>query len=238
MPSVLSPKFPAMNDRCALLLDIDGTLLDIALRPEMVVVPPGLAATLLRLRGWLGGALALISGRAALQIDQFFARDGFDLAGSHGHEWRTAGTGIVLAGAPSPLLGNTADAIAEMAGELPGLVIERKPHSLALHYRASPEQQADAWRLAHAALDRLGAGYRLQAGKAVVEIVPANAEKGVAIERFMQSPPTVAAVPSLSATMSPMKAAFRPSIDWAEFRSVSAHLPKHPPSTGCHHQPQ
>ncbi len=44
---------------CAVLLDIDGTLLDLAPTPREVWVPPGLAKTLSQLHERTSGALAL-----------------------------------------------------------------------------------------------------------------------------------------------------------------------------------
>src|SRR6187200_1084575 len=57
----------------AILLDIDGTLLDLAPTPREVWVPPGLAKTLERLHQRTGGALALVSGRSLNDIDLIFA---------------------------------------------------------------------------------------------------------------------------------------------------------------------
>jgi hypothetical protein len=65
MPGIALPPFA----RTALLLDLDGTLLDIAPTPDAVVVPPHLVADLRALRGWLGGALAIITGRPVEQVD-------------------------------------------------------------------------------------------------------------------------------------------------------------------------
>jgi hypothetical protein len=56
----------------AILLDIDGTLLDIAPTPYEVVVPDGLTETLASLNRRLEGALALVSGRRIEEIDAFF----------------------------------------------------------------------------------------------------------------------------------------------------------------------
>ena len=55
------------------LLDIDGTLLDLAPTPREVWVPPGLAKTLNRLLEKTSGALALVSGRSLNDIDLIFA---------------------------------------------------------------------------------------------------------------------------------------------------------------------
>ncbi|MGA9432162.1 MAG: trehalose-phosphatase, partial [Xanthobacteraceae bacterium] len=46
--------------QCAILLDIDGTILDLAPSPQQVWVPTGLRQTLARLDALTGGALALV----------------------------------------------------------------------------------------------------------------------------------------------------------------------------------
>ena len=48
--------------KTAILLDIDGTLLDLMPTPREVWVPPGLAKTLNRLAERTKGAMALVSG--------------------------------------------------------------------------------------------------------------------------------------------------------------------------------
>src|ERR1700678_1211428 len=75
-------------DQMALLLDIDGTLLDLAPTPREVWVPPGLAETLNRLRIRTAGALALVSGRSLNDIDLIFAPERFPGVGGHGAEMR------------------------------------------------------------------------------------------------------------------------------------------------------
>src|SRR5438034_11487888 len=75
---------------CALFLDFDGTLVDIAPQPEAVVVPPRLVATLGSLNNYLGGALALISGRPIAQIDEFLQPLRLPAAGVHRGQRRAA----------------------------------------------------------------------------------------------------------------------------------------------------
>ncbi len=75
-------------DRTALLLDIDGTLIDLAPTPRDVVVPPTLGATLKTLHERLNGALALVSGRSLTDIDVIFAPLQFPAVGGHGAEMR------------------------------------------------------------------------------------------------------------------------------------------------------
>src|SRR5580698_10104851 len=75
--------------QCAILLDIDGTILDIAPTPREVWVPPDLRHTLARLADMTGGALALVSGRLLNDIDLIFAPLQFAAIGGHGAELRT-----------------------------------------------------------------------------------------------------------------------------------------------------
>lgn len=184
---------PPLPGGCALFLDIDGTLLDIAPHPNDVRVPPALITTLIALRDQMDGALALVSGRDLADVDRLFSGGDFDIVGSHGFEWRTATAGHGVVGAAAQATDNALDTIrswaAALPGLLPGLMIERKRYGIALHYRTIPERQAEAVALARAVLADLGSGYRLQAGKAVAELVPVGAEKGAAIERLMVMAP-------------------------------------------------
>src|SRR5208283_6151345 len=73
---------------CAILLDIDGTILDIAPTPREVWVPPPLRETIARLQDLTGGALALVSGRLLNDIDLIFAPLQLAAVGGHGAELR------------------------------------------------------------------------------------------------------------------------------------------------------
>src|SRR4051794_12093485 len=86
-----SEQIDANASQWALFLDFDGTLVDIADRPDAVVVPPDLGPVLRRLERRLGGALAIVTGRPISVIDGFLAPDRFDVAGVHGAEYRLAG---------------------------------------------------------------------------------------------------------------------------------------------------
>src|ERR1700716_4577557 len=87
VPRSLVPRL----DECAILLDIDGTLLDLAPTPREVWVPPGLARTLNGLLAKTEGALALVSGRSLNDIDLIFAPEQFPAVGGHGAEMRISG---------------------------------------------------------------------------------------------------------------------------------------------------
>src|SRR3954468_23876795 len=81
---------PPLDPTSALFLDVDGTLLEIAPRPELVRVPPGLPGLLERLARQREGALAPISGRPLAARDGLFHPGGGAEAGFHGPEPRAA----------------------------------------------------------------------------------------------------------------------------------------------------
>ncbi len=177
--------------RHALFLDFDGTLVDLAPRPDAVRVEPGLAEAMEAVRALLGGALAIVTGRSVAAVDAFFGPHRFDVAGLHGGELRI-GARIVRAAAPPPAFRREVERLAEAAG---GLVVEDKGTTLALHWRLTPDLRPRAEALAREAQERLGDGWRLQTGKAVVEILPATAGKGRAIATLLDHEPYRGRIP-------------------------------------------
>ncbi len=203
----------------ALYLDFDGTLVEIAPKPDQVRVDPALAPALERLRARLGGALAIVTGRPIGVIDDFLAPVRFDVAGLHGVERRV--DGVVSGGSAEdhPALRAQVPALHAAVDALEHVLIEDKGASVAVHWRlATPSDAARAEEAVKAAADALGGAYRLQLGKAVGEIVPASATKGHAIRALSQNPPMRAAGRSSSATTSPTR---RPS-RWSTRPAASA----------------
>ena len=194
-PDLTSPPPPSgPAGDWALFLDIDGTLLDLAPRPELVQVPESLPGLLRALALRLNGALALVSGRPLGAIDALIP-GGLDAAGTHGAEWRQGRRIATLAPAdPTALHALARDLRARTQG-VPGLLVEDKPGALALHYRLAPERETEALRLAEYTARVLGPGYRLQPGKQVIEVLPAAAGKGAAIRRFMAVAPYAGRTP-------------------------------------------
>ncbi len=177
---------------CALFLDFDGTLVDLADQPEAVIVPSGLIGTLHTLTDYLDGALALISGRPIEQIDSFLKPLRLPVAGVHGTERRSAGGDIALL-ATHPLQ-RVEEAAAALASRYPLLRLENKRGSLALHYRQAPELETLCLQTMQAAVEE-SPGLTLLRGKMVVEAKPGGASKGHAIEAFLQEPPFAGRTP-------------------------------------------
>jgi trehalose 6-phosphate phosphatase len=171
---------------CALFLDFDGTLVDIAPQPDAVIVPSGLIGTLTALNKYLGGALALISGRPIDQIDAYLDPLRLPAAGVHGAERRGAdGRMTLLSTHPLQVV---EDAALSLAARYPQLRVENKRGSIALHYRQAPELEQECLQAMQAAVED-SPGLTLLRGKMVFEAKPGGASKGHAIEAFMQEPP-------------------------------------------------
>lgn len=175
-----------LSPSCALFLDFDGTLVDLAPQPEAVIVPSGLVGTLEAVHGYLGGALALISGRPIEQIDSFLQPLRLPIAGVHGTERRGAAGGLTLL-STHPLQQVEKAALA-LAARHSSLRVEKKRGSIALHYRQAPELELECLRTMQTAVEE-SPGLTLLRGKMVVEAKPGGASKGQAIEAFMQEPP-------------------------------------------------
>jgi len=177
---------------CAVFLDFDGTLVDIAPQPEAVIVPPALVATLEHLHTWLGGALALISGRPIEQIDAFLKPLSLPAAGVHGAERRGADGKVVLLNT-HPLEVVEAAALSLVHRDH-RLRVETKRGSVALHYRQAPELESECVAAMQKAVED-SPGLTLLRGKMVVEAKPGGASKGAAIEAFMAEPPFAGRTP-------------------------------------------
>ena len=134
---------PANYGPVALFLDVDGTLLDLAERPERVVTPAGLISTLARTERKLGGALALISGRPLDDLDRLFAPLRLRASGVHGAEVRFDPDAPAI---PSPqaseLPASLWTALTAALKEFPGVFAENKRYSFAIHYRQAPHAGA------------------------------------------------------------------------------------------------
>lgn len=171
----------------ALFLDFDGTLVDLAPTPDAVTVPPGLPGLLRALKERLGGAVAIVTGRPLADVDAFLPGLELDGCGLHGLERRWGGNfSRPVASAP---LSTEVEALRRLFAGAPGIVIEDKGVSVAIHWRLAPALETEAAAAAADLAARLGPAFRIQDGKAVREIVPADAGKGAGVRALMARPP-------------------------------------------------
>src|ERR1700688_1604878 len=177
-------------DEHAILLDIDGTLLDLAPTPREVWVPPGLAKTLNRLVEKTSGALALVSGRSLNDIDLIFAPEQFSAVGGHGAEMRISVDNEAVATHAPPMDKELKRRLGAIAKISPGNLLEDKGYSLALHYRLAPHAEKaiyEAVSLIRA--DLPNAPIEVLPGKCVFEIKHAGFTKASGVRELMTHEP-------------------------------------------------
>ena len=175
----------------AFFLDVDGTLLGFKDRPEQVVADTALLDLLASLREAAGGAVALVSGRMISDLDRIVAPLVLPAGGTHGAELRFAdGRRVDLQG---DALAHLRDDVTAFVVARPGLGLEDKGSTIAVHYRHAPEYADEIVTV----LDRMVAGHDLmvQHGKMVAEIRPTGSHKGAAIEALMGAAPFAGRIP-------------------------------------------
>ncbi|MCG3203286.1 MAG: Trehalose-6-phosphate phosphatase [Gammaproteobacteria bacterium] len=180
---------PPFGADWAFFLDVDGTLLEIAEHPQAVRMPAGLVATLRALVEDAGAPVALVSGRAILDLDRLFAPLRLPIAGQHGAERRDA-AGVVHRLPPRDgALAPIHEGLAAFVARHPGLLLEHKGAALCVHYRRAPALSALVEGRLRQAAAALGDAYAVQSGKMVFELRPAAADKGRAIAAFLEETP-------------------------------------------------
>ncbi len=178
------PRLKQSPQRLALFLDIDGTLAPITARPEFTRVPLDTRRTLRALQD-SGVAIAALSGRPLAQVRRLLLPIDIPAGGSHGAQLRLQAGRSIRTGGRLPK--GLVDLLEEGAKNLPGVWLERKPATLALHWRQAPDYGEDVTALARHALE-LAPGWQLIRGHFVHELRPGGRDKGVALRRLMRRP--------------------------------------------------
>ena len=186
-PPPLSPDTGPIAD-AALFLDFDGTLVEIAPRPDAVQVQPGLPRLLQRLATGLNGALAIVSGRPLRDLDHFLPVP-IAKVGDHGATLRP------VPGQPSesPDLPGAPGAWRERAATLlerfPGTLIEDKEHGFVVHYRLAPAAGPEAKALLDELVAEAPGAFTLLEARMAWEVRPLGASKGTAVRSLMNRAP-------------------------------------------------
>jgi len=180
---------PAPSVDWAYFLDVDGTLIDIADTPDAVRVDTELLELIARLYRASGGAVALVSGRAISDLESRLGTLYLPLAGQHGLERRDAAGRLWIHAAPPDAKSAIKEQLAPVLARHPGLLLEDKGLTLALHYRRAPHLAAYAQRLMLRLAGDAGAGLEVQFGKRVAELKPSGIDKGTAVAEYLAEPP-------------------------------------------------
>lgn len=180
---------PAASLDWAYFLDVDGTLIEIAETPDAVHVDTALLDLIARLHRGSDGAMALVSGRAISDLEKLLDTLHLPLAGQHGLERRDASGRLWMHAAPPAAKCAIKEALAPVLARHPGLLLEDKGLTLALHYRLAPHLASYVQRLMSRLAQDANAGLEVQRGKRVAEVKPAGIDKGTAVSEYLAESP-------------------------------------------------
>ena len=185
MPGAVFPPAPANN--LALFLDLDGTLIDIAATPDAVVVPDDLIADLASASKVLGGALAIVSGRALDDIDSLLRPLNLTVASEHGAVIRRPNGFCDAVGLK--VHDDWKIVLHDLAAACPGVLIEAKRHNIVAHYRKAPAYEAEVRRVVSGLVAFDPENFELLEAKMAFEIRPRHVTKGHAVRSLMHAAP-------------------------------------------------
>ena len=172
----------------ALFLDFDGTLAEIAPAPDLVHFFPETRRIIDTLAKSFSGAVAIVTGRNISEIDAHLAPLKLPIAGLYGLVHRTAAGDIIDFPVVGKALARASAELKTMVEQHPGLLLELKGQTIALHYRSRPDLGAACHDAVRNAV-RGRPGLKMIEGKMVVEITPSGADKGRAVQDFLREPP-------------------------------------------------
>ena len=190
---VNAPQQPPWPIEPAVFLDLDGTLIEIAPSPDAVAPTARLQALLGRLPAAVGNAVAIVSGRPVAEVDRLLVPYRLAAAGIHGLERRSATGEVERMTVQTDWIQGALKCMESFVASHPGLILENKGVSLALHYRRRPELENTVQDFV-AGLD-LPADVEALRGRKVVEVKSRGMNKGEAIRAFMSEPPFMGRIP-------------------------------------------
>jgi trehalose 6-phosphate phosphatase len=185
MLPLANPPEPKAN--WALFLDLDGTLLDIAAAPDRVVVPPELIHDLRAAAAALGGALAIVSGRMLSEVDALLNPLRFPGGGEHGAVIRLPNGQRDEVDAKVPA--EWSDTLVEAASRKAGILVERKTHSVVLHYRRAAHHEDFCKQICFELISGRQVDFEVLQGRMAVEVRPRTVTKARPVHRLMMLAP-------------------------------------------------
>lgn len=168
----------ARSPRLLVTSDFDGTIAPIVNNPADARLRPDAGEALIALAAVPSTDVALISGRAWTVLRELSGMPPtIHLVGSHGAEFNTGFAHEI----DEALLARMIATLEKIAVDKPGVTVETKPASVALHVRnASADDGAAALREAREAAESWDA--QITEGKAVLEFAVIQTDKGEAID--------------------------------------------------------
>jgi trehalose 6-phosphate phosphatase len=176
------------DERLALFLDVDGTLLEIAATPDRVRVPSSLRNTLQIAFEREEGAFALLSGRSLDELDELFSPCVFPASGKHGLEVRLPSGTVIRSSVDPSALDRARSWLALLQRENRGLLLEDKGIALAMHCRLAPRLAPEVEMVMNEMSAELGGAFIVRPGKCVFELMPRGVDERTAIQLLMKEP--------------------------------------------------
>tara|TARA_B100000949_G_C14278569_1_gene450737 strand:+ start:2043 stop:2849 length:807 start_codon:yes stop_codon:yes gene_type:complete len=171
----------------ALFSDFDGTIVEIASRPDAIEYTGDDATLFAKAMKAFGGAVAIVSGRNLDDVAHYVGDYKGVISGGHGTELRIEGE-VERHKLPDPEhLEHIKAAVAEFAVIDPRVILEEKTYGIVLHFRQNPEMEFKARKFAECLLEGRD-DFELQPAKMALEIKPKNISKAAAIEKIMLAP--------------------------------------------------
>ncbi len=186
---------PKARNNWAFFLDVDGTLIDIAPTPDAATATQETIAILDHLAKRFSGAIALVSGRPIADLDRIFAPLHLAAAGIHGLERRSADGRLTRALVSGAAIAKARAALVGLEDRLPGILVEDKGETIAIHFRRAPHHEAAVAAAANDIVAQSGGGLIVLAGKMLAELRPPGPNKGNVVTDFMGEPPFAGRVP-------------------------------------------
>ena len=186
---------PEIDRTCALFLDLDGTLVEIAETPDAVAVPPDLPELLARLKELLGGAVAIVSGRAIRDTDRLLSPFKTSSSGEHGAAIRYPDGSLEEMRCDIAVPNEWKETLAAQVAKWPGVLLEIKPQGVTLHYRLAADRAEQVWKLARSLVSDDNPWFRLLPARMAVEIGIKATSKARAVQQLMTHEPFRTRVP-------------------------------------------
>ncbi|BAQ18182.1 trehalose-phosphatase [Methyloceanibacter caenitepidi] len=184
----MTDNLPDVPRESAFFFDFDGTLVEIAPRPELVAVEPKVREVLEGLAVKYDGAVAIVTGRPLEAVDGFLAPIQLATAAEHGSIRRDA-TGALHVDEGNAEAVEAAYAILQpFVAANDGMILERKRSSIAIHYRQRPDLAGPCEDLVHQAVAQ-NPTLVILPGKMVFELKPKGVDKGEAVRAFLEEAP-------------------------------------------------
>lgn len=169
-------------------LDYDGTLTPIVQRPELAVISGDMKDVLKRLSEKY--TTTIVSGRMRQDVEKLVGIKGLTYAGSHGFDIIGPGISMIEPRAKEtiPLITKIIKHLSNELSAIPGILIEEKKFSVAVHYRLVDERYLAKIKDLVDKIIQNNTSLRLMSGKKVFEILPRiDWDKGQAVRWIMQA---------------------------------------------------